>query len=62
MTADEIPQELLDIVDSAAGKVHSRSGPVAACLAAVLTRHAEMLGVVTEAAPVFTETIGRRPE
>lgn len=37
MTPEEIPQHLVDIVDRAAGKEHSRSGPVLACLAEVLT-------------------------
>jgi hypothetical protein len=43
VSPQHLPQELLDIVDKAAGKQHSRSGPVAACLAEVLTRHAERL-------------------
>jgi NTP pyrophosphatase (non-canonical NTP hydrolase) len=43
MTPDQIPQELLGIVDNWVGKVHSRSGVVASCLAEVLTAHAVML-------------------
>lgn len=42
MTGDEIPQELLSILDQAAGKTHSRTGPVVSCLAAILTRYDEM--------------------
>jgi hypothetical protein len=35
VNADEIPQQLIDILDARAGKVHSRQGPVVACLAVV---------------------------
>jgi hypothetical protein len=42
VTPDEIPQELLDILDRAAGKTHSRTGRVAATLARILTRHDEI--------------------
>lgn len=38
MTPDEIPQELIDILDMRAGKVHSRTGIVVACLAEILTQ------------------------
>lgn len=41
MTPDEIPQDLLDILDKRAGKVHSRQGSVVACLAEILTRYDE---------------------
>lgn len=39
MTPDEIPQELIDILDKRAGKKHSRSGPVVATLAEILTAY-----------------------
>ncbi len=39
MTPQEIPQELMDILDARAGKVHSRQGSVAACLAELLTTY-----------------------
>lgn len=42
MEPQEVPQELIDILDSRAGKVHSRSGPVVSCLAEILTRFQEM--------------------
>lgn len=38
MTPAEVPQELIDIVDRHAGKVHSRDGYVVTALAEVLTR------------------------
>lgn len=39
MTVDEIPQELIDILDRRAGKKHSRSGSVVSALAEILTRY-----------------------
>lgn len=42
MTPDEIPQELIDILDKAAGKQHSRTGSVVTCLAEILTRYDQM--------------------
>lgn len=42
MTPDEVPQEIIDIVDRDAGKVHSRRGPVVATIAKVLTRWEEL--------------------
>ena len=39
MTPGEIPQELLDILDRAAGKTHSREGVVAQTLAEILTAY-----------------------
>jgi hypothetical protein len=42
VTPEEIPGELLDILDRAAGKVHRRSGPVVATLAEILTRYDEL--------------------
>lgn len=43
MTPAEIPQELKDILDQRAGKVHSQEGRVMAALAEILTRYQEML-------------------
>lgn len=42
MTSDEIPQELCDILDEAAGKKHSRNGKVMTTLARILTRYDEI--------------------
>lgn len=42
MTPDQIPQRFVDILDRAAGKQHSRSGPVLACLADILTAWEQM--------------------
>jgi hypothetical protein len=44
MTGGEIPQELIDILDSRAGKTHSRRGSVVTCLAEILTRYDEIRG------------------
>jgi hypothetical protein len=38
----EIPQELVDILDARAGKVHSRTGVVLTTLAEILTKYEEM--------------------
>lgn len=43
MTGEEIPQQLLDIVDRRAGRKHSRDGVVASTLAEVLTAYRAML-------------------
>jgi hypothetical protein len=64
MIASEIPQELVDILDDAAGKKHSRSGPVLTTLAKILTRHEEMVrkgGVSVELREVveFTRELRR---
>jgi hypothetical protein len=40
---EDIPQELIDMLDDAAGKKHSRTGSVMTALAAILTRHREMV-------------------
>lgn len=39
MTPAEIPTELRELLDQAAGKTHSDDGPVMACLASILTEH-----------------------
>jgi hypothetical protein len=43
MTAEEIPQELIDILDKAAGRKHSRTGSVISCLAEILTKYQEII-------------------
>jgi hypothetical protein len=43
MRAEEIPAELMDMLDEDAGRVHSRTGSVACSLARILTRYEEML-------------------
>lgn len=42
MIPEEIPQELIDILDERAGKKHSRSGVVVRALAEILTRYDEL--------------------
>lgn len=42
MTIDEIPQELIDILDERAGKKHSKTGSVLKTLAEILTRYEEI--------------------
>jgi hypothetical protein len=42
MAPEDIPQELIDILDRRAGKKHSRTGSVVDCLAEILTRYDEM--------------------
>lgn len=42
MKPAEIPQELLDILDRAAGREHARTGSVVATLAAILGRYNEL--------------------
>lgn len=41
MTPEEVPQEYKELLDDAAGKRHSITGPVMECLAEILTRHEE---------------------
>lgn len=43
MTPEEIPQELVDILDARAGKLHGRNGVVMRTLAELLTRYDELL-------------------
>lgn len=42
MVVDEIPQELIDILDNRAGKKHSKEGTVLTTLAEILTRYEEI--------------------
>lgn len=42
ITPQEIPQQLIDILDARAGKLHSREGAVVACLAEILTAWEEI--------------------
>lgn len=44
MEADEIPDELVARLDTAAGKQHGKDGPVLAALAEILTMHAASIG------------------
>lgn len=44
MKPEEIPQELIDILDRMAGKKHSREGQVVKCLAEILTKWEIMRG------------------
>jgi hypothetical protein len=39
VTPEEIPQELVDLLDRAAGRAHSRAGSVVRTLAEILTRY-----------------------
>jgi hypothetical protein len=41
--AEEIPAELVAILDEAAGRQHSETGPVRTALAAILTKHRELV-------------------
>lgn len=43
MEAKDIPQELRDILDKAAGRKHSETGQVMTALAEILTRYEEIL-------------------
>jgi hypothetical protein len=43
MSPDEIPVELTAMLDEAAGKRHSATGPVMTALAAILTRYEEII-------------------
>jgi hypothetical protein len=43
MLSVDVPQELKDILDSRAGKVHSAEGRVMQTLAEILTRFEEMI-------------------
>jgi hypothetical protein len=47
MKVEDIPQELVDMLDQHAGKHHSRQGPVLASLAQILTRYGEMRAAET---------------
>lgn len=42
MRVEEIPQELVDMLDHDAGRQHNRQGSVLASLARILTRYDEM--------------------
>lgn len=43
MTADQVPAELIKILDQRAGRQHSRTGSVVTTLAEILTRYREMV-------------------
>lgn len=42
MTPEEVPRELIEILDKAADKKHSRTGSVVTTLAEILTRYEEL--------------------
>lgn len=42
MTPEDVPQELIDLLDDRAGKRHSRTGTVVRTLAEILTRYDEL--------------------
>ena len=42
MTPEEIPQELIDLLDERAGRRHSRTGTVLRALAEILTRFEQL--------------------
>jgi hypothetical protein len=44
MKVEEIPQEIIDILDEAAGKKHSKEGNVLNTLAKILTKYDELCG------------------
>lgn len=60
MKPAEIPQELLDILDAAAGREHARTGTVAGCLAAILGRYDELKAEAWHQST--TTRIGQNPE
>lgn len=63
MLAGEIPQELIDILDDRAGKKHSRTGSVVACLAEILTRWEEIRPQGTDGYPTaWTATAHKMTE
>lgn len=60
MTPDEIPQELVDLLDERAGKQHSCTGPVLATLAEILTRfEASLRQSLRVAGPVLDDGVRR---
>lgn len=48
MTPDEIPDELIEILDRRAGKKHSRTGRVLNTLAEILTRYEQLRSTPTD--------------
>lgn len=58
VTAEGVPSELIEILDRTAGKEHSRTGSVVACLAEILTAYRRMLMPV----PVTAEGLRERLE
>lgn len=43
MTPEQVPAELVAMLDADAGKAHATQGPVLASLARILTRHEQQL-------------------
>ena len=58
MRAEEIPQELLDILDHHAGEVHSRDGKVVAALAEILSHYGRTVSEVGGYAALAVEFDG----
>jgi hypothetical protein len=56
MTPDEIPRELLVILDKRAGKIHSRGGVVAECLAEILTEYEKLKMTTNELAKLIHDS------
>jgi hypothetical protein len=54
---DGVPEDLRAILDQAAGKEHSATGPVMACLAEILTAHKKQIRAefATEWAAILQE-------
>ena len=48
MKPQDVPGELIAILDRAAGREHARTGPVVACLAEILTRYDELIGTLAD--------------
>lgn len=44
MTPEEIPQELVDLLDERVGKKHRREGVALATLAEIITKYDELIG------------------
>lgn len=60
MDTSEIPQELIDILDLRAGKIHSRNGRVVKALAEILTEYdriKEGKKTMKELLPIDTEVL-----
>lgn len=52
MTPDEIPQELVDLLDERAGRRHSRDGTVLRTLAELLTRYDQIRAAPNGPGPI----------
>jgi hypothetical protein len=52
VTPAEIPQELVDLLDERAGRVHSRDGVVLRTLAEILTRYDQIKAGTKDGTPL----------